>query len=269
MARESADRDVVAELARRLERSEELVMATAVRIEGSPPCRPGSKVLLSRSGPLAGTLGCAELDAQAAADVAGALGSGEPGMQTYRHEAGVVEAWLEPYPSRPLLVVLGATPVATHLLRWAPELGWSTALVEGRPDRVTSEQASLAGTVAASARDLALEGPSRGTPGPGAAPTVDAVHTDHDAPSLGDDMSTLLACGARFLGMMGSARHVRPHLERLASAGVPPGDLDRVRTPVGLDIGGANPAEIALSIMAGLVAARSGREGGWLDRRQA
>jgi xanthine dehydrogenase accessory factor len=66
--------------------------------------------------------------------------------------------------------------------------------------------------------------------------------------------------------MMGSARHTAAHLETLRAQGLG-GELDRLRTPVGLDLGGRTPAEIALSILAGLVAARTGHPGGWLDRR--
>jgi xanthine dehydrogenase accessory factor len=65
---------------------------------------------------------------------------------------------------------------------------------------------------------------------------------------------------------MGSARHVGPYLEALRSMGFGDEDLRRVRTPLGIDIGGRTAEEIALSILAGVVAARHGRGGGWLDR---
>ena len=74
--------------------------------------------------------------------------------------------------------------------------------------------------------------------------------------------------GARvaFVGVMGSARHVGPHMAALKDLGVDDDDLARVRSPVGLNIGARTAEEIALSILAGVVAARHGREGGWLDR---
>jgi xanthine dehydrogenase accessory factor len=55
-------------------------------------------------------------------------------------------------------------------------------------------------------------------------------------------------------------------VEPLRARGFGDAEMARVRSPVGMDLGGRSPAEIALSIAAGLVAARSGREGGWLDR---
>ncbi len=244
------------ELARRLEHSEDVVVATAVRTQGEPPCRPGYKLLVGPSGPLAGTLGCAELDSQALADVPTVLEAGVASLRTYRHDLGAVEAWLEPYLGRPLLVVLGATPVAGWLLRWAPDLGWDTSLVESRPERINGELRSAAGRVVTSPAALDLSHRRR---------PLDAVHTDHDAPDVADHLAILLRAGARFVGVMGSRRHVGHHLEALARAGLGPSDVARVQSPVGLDLGGASPAEIALSILSGLVASRSGREGGFLD----
>ena len=65
---------------------------------------------------------------------------------------------------------------------------------------------------------------------------------------------------------MGSRRHVGHHVDQLRGIGFEDQDLARVRSPVGIDLGGRSPEEIALSIAAGVVAARSGRDGGWLDR---
>lgn len=246
--------DVSAELARRTERGQEVVVATAVRVHGSPPCVPGQKLLVGPEGPLAGTLGCAEFDSGAVADAPGILADGHPAVRTYRHELGSVEVYLEPRRRAPTLMVLGATPVAAWLLRWAGDLGYETALVEPRTERVTEEHHALAGAVAASPEELSLEG------------DVDAVHTDHDAPDLPEHVGLLLKGGVRFVGVMGSSRHSGPHLDALRAMGFSGEEVARVRTPVGLDIGARTPQEIALSILAGLLAARSDRPGGWLDR---
>lgn len=257
----SDDRAIVAELARRLEAGEELVVVTALRMQGAPPCRPGQKVLLSPDGPLAGTLGCSELDAQALGIAREVLARAAPTLATLDHDLGKVDTYFEPYPARPVLVVLGATPVAAWLLRWAPGLGYDTILVEPRRAQVTSELGALAGSTLTSPDQLAIAA-SAGT---GTVGVVDAVHTDHDAPMLAEHLAVLLRSGARFVGVMGSARHVGHHLAALRQMGLPESSVSAVRSPVGLDIGARSPAEIALSILAGLVAARSGRNGGWLD----
>jgi xanthine/CO dehydrogenase XdhC/CoxF family maturation factor len=93
-----------------------------------------------------------------------------------------------------------------------------------------------------------------------------AVHTDHDAPFLVETLAGLLRSPVGFIGVMGSRRHVGPHLERLREMGFGDEDLARIRTPVGFDLGARTAEEIALSILAGLVADRRGARGGWLDR---
>jgi molybdopterin adenylyltransferase len=242
------------ELAARKAAGEELVLATAVRVEGEPPCRVGQKLLLGRSGPLAGTLGCAEFDGAALADAPAVLEAGEPRTATYAHDLGTVEVLLEPHARRPTLVVVSATPVALHLLRWAREVGFDPVLVEPRAERVTADHRAAARTAAA-LDEVAVDGHTA------------AVFTDHDAPYVAEALAALLRSPARFVGVMGSARHVGPHVERLREMGFGQADLARVRTPVGLDLGARTAQEIALSILAGVVADRRGASGGWLDPR--
>jgi xanthine dehydrogenase accessory factor len=92
------------------------------------------------------------------------------------------------------------------------------------------------------------------------------VFTDHDAPGITEDLATLLRSPAGFIGVMGSRRHVAPYVEGLRAMGFGDEDLARIRSPLGLDLGGRDPAQIAISIAAGVVAHANGRDGGWLDR---
>jgi molybdopterin adenylyltransferase len=243
-------------LAERQAGGEDVVLATAIHVEGRPPCRVGQKIVLRRGGAVAGTLGCAEFDDAAIEDAVDVLGRGAPTSRTYTHELGTVEVFLEPFLRRPSLVVVSATPVALHLMQWAGELGFDPLLVEPRPERVTDPHRD-AGPVATSLEGIAVDDR-----------TV-AVLTDHDAPATAETIAALLRSPAAFVGVMGSARHVGPYLEDLRKMGFGDEDLDRVRTPVGIDLGARAAGEIALSILAGLVAHRHGADGGWLDRRGA
>lgn len=242
------------ELAARRAAGEPVVVATAVKVEGDPPCRVGQKMLLGPAGPLAGTLGCAEFDDAAVSDAPEVLEAREPVTRTYRHDLGSIEVFLEPILRRPLLVVFSATPVARALLGWAGQLGFDPVLVESRTDRVTPQHRAAA-RVAESVAELDV-----------GADTV-AVHTDHDAPGVAESVATLLRSPARFIGVMGSVRHVGPHMARLREMGFSPGEMARIRTPVGIDLGARSAEEIALSILAGAVADRHQAAGGWLDRR--
>ncbi len=94
------------------------------------------------------------------------------------------------------------------------------------------------------------------------------IHTDHDAPDLVSSLETVLAHNPRFIGLMGSRRHTGHHLEALRAKGVAEDVIARIQSPVGLDIGADAPAEIALSILAGLVAIRRGGPGGWKQNQE-
>ena len=242
------------ELTRRRAAGENVVMATAVRVQGSPPCRVGMKILVGNEGPVAGTLGCAEFDAAAIGDSPGVLSDARPTTRTYQHELGSVEVYLEPFVRPALLIAFSATPVALHLARWARELGFDPVVVESRSERVTPEHRARA-RVQSSVDGLSIE-----------RDTV-AVHTDHDAPGVAESVAALLRSPARFVGVMGSRRHVAPYLQALRDAGLTDDEIARLRSPVGIDLGARTAEEIALSILAGLVADRWGAEGGWLDRR--
>jgi xanthine/CO dehydrogenase XdhC/CoxF family maturation factor len=224
--------EVESELTRRLASGEEVVLATVIRLDGEPPSRRGAKALFDHDRQLAGTLGCSEFDSQARADAPALLEAGVPALNVYHHDLGSIEVYLEPYLRRPVLVVLADTPVAAALRRWAPEAGFD---VETEPPDETP------------ATDLYV------------------VHTDHDAPDLVETLEVLLAMEPRYVGLMGSRRHTGHHLEALRARGMDEELIDRIQSPVGLDIGAQTPAEIALAILAGLVAVRHDAPGGWKD----
>ena len=149
-----------------------------------------------------------------------------------------------------LLVAVFASPVADVLVRWGTELGFRTVLVEpGEPavdvraDRTARDYAEI---------DDELAGG-----------TADVVVTDHHRDELGPLLRDALARPARWVGVMGNPRHEGPHVAALTELGVPPEDIARVHRPIGLDIGSRQPAEIALSTLAGLLADRNGRPGGF------
>ncbi len=148
-----------------------------------------------------------------------------------------------------LLVAVFASPVATYLLRYGADVGYRTMLVE--PDAEKAKTAEAAGA------ELAPDVASSGAQG------ADVVVTDHHRPELGVQLRDALACGARWVGIMGNPRVEPPHVAALTELGVPVAEIDRVHRPVGLNIGSRAPAEIAIATLAGLIADRNGRPGGF------
>ena len=222
------------ELARRLERGEEVVLATVVKLDGEPPSQPGAKLLMARDAAIAGTLGCSEFDSAALADAAPVASAGAPRMRTYSHDLGSIEVYLEPYAAAPMLVVFADTPVGRALARWAPEVGFRAVAARTAVDVPTAVPGELY-----------------------------VVHTNHDAPDLVEALEAVLPRNPRFIGLVGSRRHTGHHLEALRAKGVAEDVIARIQSPVGLDLGARTPEEIALSILAGLVAVRRGGSAGW------
>lgn len=155
-----------------------------------------------------------------------------------------------------VLVAVFASPVAVHLLRYGTDAGFRTVLVEPAPDRGTGE---LKADVVASGFDELAD-----VLGDGAA---DVVVTDHHREELGEMLRDALAAPARWVGVMGNPRYEGPHVQALAVLGVPPEEVARVHRPIGLDIGSRTPPEIAISTLAGLLADRNGRSGGFSHGR--
>ena len=153
-----------------------------------------------------------------------------------------------------LLVAVFASPVAEVLLRWGAELGFRTVLVEpGHADVEVSADRTVTGFAEL---DDEL-----------AAGTADVVVTDHHRDELGELLRDALVRPARWIGVMGNPRHEGPHVAALAALGVPGEEVARVHRPIGLDIGSKMPAEIAVSTLAGLLADRNGRAGGFAHGR--
>ena len=150
-----------------------------------------------------------------------------------------------------LLVAVFVSPVSEVLLRWGAELGFRTVLVEPDPGHGSAGTPDV--TAAAFAElDDELDGGN-----------ADVVMTDHHRDELGELLRDALARPARWIGVMGNPRAEGPHVAALAALGVAPEEIARVHRPIGLDIGSRQPAEIALSTLAGLLADRSGRSGGF------
>ena len=149
------------------------------------------------------------------------------------------------------LVVVFESAVAEALLRLAVDLGFQSVLVE--PD-----QTRLMGTPRPHGdlfvHDLAAAHLDAHT---------DVVLTDHHRAEIGDVLKDALNSPARWIGIMGNPKVAGPHTGMLEKLGVPADEIARVHRPIGLNIGSRTPAEIAVATLAGLIADRNGRPGGF------
>jgi xanthine dehydrogenase accessory factor len=181
--------------------------------------------------------------------------SGDPGSDGHVHDDGAGCAVAHgdvpsPSPADRRLVVVYATALGSYLAHWGRELGFTVTLLEPDTSRVTRAHRAGADTVLHDPASVPVDD------------TTDVVVTDHHRDDLGPTMAPLLGATPRWIGIIGSPRHEGPHVAALAAEGLDAGRIATVRRPIGVDIGSKTPPEIALSVLAGLVADRNGRPAG-------
>jgi xanthine dehydrogenase accessory factor len=211
---------------------------------------PGAKLLVEADGARSGSLGSPELDDEAARVADELLWA-----ETSERRDGLFYDVVAPAPR---LMVFGAVDIAASLCTLARGAGWRPYVIDPRARFATLERFPDAEQVIAAwpAEAVAQLG--------GVDPATSIVVLTHD-PKL-DDAALLLALSspARFIGAMGSRRAQAKRRERLVAAGVSDEEIERISAPVGLDLGGISREETSLSIIAEIVAARHGRDGGRL-----
>jgi xanthine dehydrogenase accessory factor len=220
------------------------------RHEPGPGSLPSPPLVVHDDGRLDGTLGDMALDA---ALVEAARDCLEKGVSR-TVVVGGTQLFIEAYPVRPRLVVVGAVEAARSLVRIAGELGYETVVIDGRAAFATEARFPdvdrlVVGWPDEVADDIAL--------GPADAVAILTHDVKFDEPAIIE----ALGRGCRYVGAVGSRKTQADRRARLLAAGVEAAALDRLRGPIGLDLGGRLPAETALAIMAEVVAARRGGTG--------
>jgi xanthine dehydrogenase accessory factor len=164
---------------------------------------------------------------------------------------GDLELLIDVHRPQPRLVIIGGAHVAQALCRLAQILGYEVIVIDPRSAFATPERFLAVKTLSHLYPDKVL--PELGLD----TETYVAVLT-HD-PKIDDPaLSVALASPAPYVGVMSSSRSHRLRIERLTKAGIDPALLERIHTPIGLSIGAQTPEEIALSVMAQIVAVRNG-----------
>jgi xanthine dehydrogenase accessory factor len=219
---------------------------------------PEPSIVIRADGRIEGSLGSASADAALAAAAAEALLRGTSRTVTI----GDRQVFVEAFPVKPRLVIVGAVEVARSLAVYAKELGYEVVVVDGRASFATVERfpANRVDRLVVGWPDEVADEIGLGVDDAVAVLTHDVKF---DEPAIVE----ALRRGCRYVGAVGSKKTQGDRRERLRDAGVSDAELARLRGPVGLDLGGRNPAETALAIMAEVVAERYGGSGVPLHER--
>jgi xanthine dehydrogenase accessory factor len=212
--------------------------------EGEPPA---PALVVWADGRLYGSLGDSSADAELTGLALESLASGTS------RTVELAGRWLfiEAFPLQPRIVIVGAAQIAISLVAIARAVGYETIVIDGRPAFATPERFPDVDKLVVGWPDEAADEIELG-------PSDAVVVLSHDAKFDEPAIVTALARGCRYVGAIGARTRLAARRERLIAAGARPEDLDRLRSPIGLDLGGRGPEEIALAIMAEIVAMRYG-----------
>lgn len=251
--------DLFEEIVRMRRAGQRGALATIVHTNGSIPSFESSRMLVREDGSIAGTVGggCVEADVWAAAKEV--IRQEQPRKMTFNlnNEAGydsglicggTLEIFVEPILPAPMVYLFGGGHVSRAVGRVAHQAGFAVGIVDDREAYANAERFPMATEIHASYEE-AFEKIQ-----PNASSFVVIVTRGHK-----DDMRVLawaVRTRARYIGMIGSRRKVISVYKALEKEGFAPELFERVHAPVGLDIGALTPEEIAVSIVAELIAVR-------------
>jgi xanthine dehydrogenase accessory factor len=257
------NREVFAAVADALERGEPAALVTIVSTTGSTPQRVGAKMLVFRDGRSVGTIGggCYENDAFGKARLA--IEDRRPCLLHYElsddfaQETGLIcggqmDVYIEPIEPSPELYIIGAGHVGYHLARLAHEVGFRVHIVDDREKFANAERFPTADEIAVD--DIPTWIARANLPPHAYAVIVTRGHTN--------DLEALRALAPqelRYLGLIGSRAKVARIFDALKDDRMGGDALGRVHAPIGLDIGAVTPQEIAVSILAELIAVKHGK----------
>ncbi len=217
----------------------------------------GAELALIDGDPV-GSLGSPRLDQAVARDAAALLDQGVttvrrygPDGETHGTELGVHVAC---FAASPQLLIFGAIDFSAALSRIAAEVGYAVTICDPREAFVRSERFARSAEVRVAWPQDVLADRRLG-------PRDAILVFTHDAKLDEPALLSALRTGAGYIGALGSRRTTADRNRRLLEAGLDEADLARLHAPCGLDIGSSTPEEVAISVLAEIVAERSGRDG--------
>jgi len=245
--------DLYEELKERLKQEKGVALATVVRGEE----HVGAKLLVLPDKSTRGTLGNAALDALVVEDAERAIWSADAGTRTYAVEgpegAEAFDVFIEGFPPPPTLVIVGAGHIAIPLTTFAKTLNYRVVVIDARSAFATRERFPHADELIVAWPDEVLERIEL-------YPSTSVAVLTHDPKFDEPTLKVVLSHQVGYVGAVGSRKTKEERDERLRKQGLAEEQIRRIHGPIGLNIGATSPEEMALAIMAEIVATRHGKD---------
>ena len=248
-------RDPIQALAEAIQQQQPAVLATVIEIRGASPAKVGAQIVLLADGTTVGTAGGGKLEASILQDGRAALTDGQPRLTHYvlaeeGQDAigtlcgGEVRVFIQPYLPAPKLIIVGGGHIGRPLKVIGEAAGFNVIVVDVEPGIAT-----VPGLDA-----IALNRDSY----------IVLITTDHVSDEAA--LRHVISSPVRYIGMIGSRAKCQTILDHLRADGITAEALDRVYAPIGLELGGTSPQEIAVAILAEIIAVRRGGRGAFRSR---
>jgi xanthine dehydrogenase accessory factor len=252
--------DIFEELARLRRQGEWCALATVVHASGSTPGAAGARLLLRGDGTMAGTIGGGRVEAEVVDAARQVLAERQSRRMNFTLSGadensllcgGELEVFVEPIEPPARLYLFGAGHVGLSVCRVAAEAGFLTTVLDDRADYATRERFPEADAVRAGDYDelfAALDvNPSS---------YIVIVTSSHQSDRR--VLRRAIESGAAYVAMIGSRRKVAETTRALMAEGIAEERFARLSAPMGLEIGAVTPGEIAVSVVAEMIAVRRG-----------
>ncbi len=219
----------------------------------------GAKLLIYPDATTYGTLGHPELDKQVIVDAEQSIWNGKAGLysytidnndqpSTYQH----IDVYIEGFPPPPELIIVGANHIAIALTTFAKALNYHVVVIDARSTFATPERFPNADELIVAWPDEILEKRAL-------YPSTSVAVLTHDPKFDEPTLKIILAHPTGYVGAIGSRQTSQERATRLKNQGLTDEQLSRIHGPIGLNIGATSPEEIALAIMAEIVAQHHGK----------
>ena len=241
------------ELKNLLDHEKGAAMATVVR----GPAHVGAKLLVLSGKRTDGTLGSSSLDTLVIPDADHAIWHGEAKTNTYTIESDTgpqsFDVFIEGFPPPPTLIIVGAGHIAIPLTTFAKTLNYRVVVIDARAAFATRERFPHADELIVAWPDEVLEKMDLN-------PSTSVAVLTHDPKFDEPTLKVILARQVGYVGAIGSRKTGEERNQRLRQQGVRDEQIQSIHGPIGLNIGATSPEEMALAIMAEIVATRYGKD---------
>jgi xanthine dehydrogenase accessory factor len=250
--------DIYEEIVRVRFEGNKAALATIVRRQGSTPRRDFAKMLVSEDGSTIGSVGGGQTEAEVLKEAKRVMETGEASLLKYQLTqkdaeedgltcGGTVEVFVEPILPDPKLILMGAGHIGQTVAHVAHRVGFKVAVVDDRETFANRERFPQAEEIVVAPF---LEGFKAITVSQTSFILIATRGHGHDQTVLEEALQT----SACYIGMVGSRRKTQIIVQNLLGKGIAPEALSRLYAPIGIEIGSETPEEIAVSVVAELIA---------------